>query len=130
MLDFYHGTTTKVIDSIKRDGLIPGRGEGGYEFAKQHGFGIAKLDAECGGCRSSVYLTTNEALARDFAERTVTKVQKGGKPVVVHVRLPAREMARLVIDGQWADTESERWGNGFRYPGVIKPSWIKGVIKS
>lgn len=79
----YHGTSSKFIESINKEGLRPS----GYTGVSQ---GITPKDFVSTG--------TDLATAQGFATRAAIK--SGGKPQVVKISLPRSEFEKLAVDSQ------------------------------
>ncbi len=113
----YHGTTSKFLPTIRRNGIKPGLGGGADDHAVKTGFGNFKVSFnEVPDRQESVFLSISPAAASVFGAKAVAL--NGGECVVLKIELPPNE--DLMPD--------EAGGrNSRRYVGTIDPSWIRAV---
>ena len=102
----YHGTTSKVLDRIRREGLVP-RGGG------------KKSPSDESGLRGrSVFAVNDKKAASAFAEMNVSR--RSGKAVVVELRIP-----KTMWDREFKSDVRFGTGAHAKYrPGVLPPEYI------
>lgn len=105
----YHGTTLEALESIKKNGLVPGKERGGDAYAESQGL----VDLS-GGRGASVYITPMASYALQFAN--LVHDVRGGEPVVLKINVKDTEHLK-------ADERSEP-GTAYRLEQIIPPSWI------
>ncbi len=115
----YHGTSTEAVNSILRDGLIPGKSEGADAWAKKNGWGVIVGAAE--GKQMSIYMTGNIKRAMYYAD--LAAKQRGWNPianenpgVVLEIRIPKNSKVKLIQD------KSDSMA--LRFEGKFPPEWI------
>ena len=117
MLNLYHGTASDALRSIAREGLVPGKGQGGDAAAIAaglHGIAVHSLIAR----PKSTYFTTSERDAKFFA-MIAAAVNPGSKPVVLQVRVP-----RALADTFKADELNKLDGVALRDEKPLPPKYI------
>jgi 2'-5' RNA ligase len=129
----FHGTADHLWKAIQKEGLIAGKGRGADELAKEYGgqllittpdgrIGMVTIDpdmlnaanAEIAGRTESIYLTEDRTMVERFA--ALVSQYNDSTPVVLEVRIPPEEKARLKFD---------ELSTGYRFEGRIPPEWIK-----
>jgi hypothetical protein len=112
---FYHGTDSRNIDSILREGLIPKKSPGADAWANRYAPDISG-NTKVAHRAPSVFLAKTPSHARQFAIYAAD-VNNTDKGAIFKITVPTTEIARLKedeIDTSW----------GFRFEGAIPPSWI------
>jgi RNA:NAD 2'-phosphotransferase (TPT1/KptA family) len=105
----YHGTSSKLLPSIKEKGIIAGHTKRKGEVGSQN---VGKIESR----DTSVYLSTTERKARDYAD--VSAYAHGGHPVVIAVHIPKEHASSVVRD------EQDKRNDSLRISRDIPASWI------
>ena len=111
----YHGTTDAALDAIKRDGIKAGAGKGADQSQP---LSVATF----GGRDASVYMIGDPEHAEIFAEMVARA--RNAKPIVLEVKIPTAEAARLKTDELAEDADRLL---AVRLESVIKPEWIARI---
>lgn len=129
-VEAYHGTTTKVVEAIMREGLRP---QGSSGMDTNHVSLLPKKVREAfpdlvesiktygASNKGYVFFSKDRTTAFDYAQK-LARVEKEYRPIVLQLRIPKRAFK------QFADVDplSKEWTQSFRFKGVIKPEWIVG----
>lgn len=114
----YHGTASSLMEKIKKEGFIAGKGKGADAWSKEH-WGAsppsARARVKC------IYMSPSEGAAKLFAAAAVDE-NPGSQPVIAKIQLPDEAITKLKGDPQSPP------GQAVKYPGRIPPEWIKGWI--
>lgn len=125
-VDFFHGTSSKMLERIQQEGLKPRAGVGALEWARIHKPRMFEGETHDERVQRSVYLTTNPGWALQFAEMAAEATQS--EPKVLRVKLPKKVVSKLWIDESIAGSiYAPDYGTGFRFEGEVKPMWLKEV---
>lgn len=116
----FHGTTDDALESIKQNGLVPGKGVGAAE--------LAGVVSDRNLRVHSVYLTQSKRLSDGYADFVAENKDHvfGGRhvPITLAITLPDDPD---VLDKVGPDPQTPPWASALRYEGVIPPEWIKVV---
>lgn len=93
MRTLYHGTSSRNLDSIKANGLIPGHAKGGDAYAKDH---YKKLAALTTKRKPSVFVSDNIADASEFSRISVEEL--GGDPIIITLHIPEAVFQEYEVD--------------------------------
>ena len=115
----YHGTVDAALRAIKRDGLVPAKGKGADEAAREAG---SKVGAASNLRRPSVFMIGSPEPAAMFAAYAAT-INKAA-PIVLEVKLPPT-VAKLAKTDELFDDADNLAAVRFEQP--IRPEWITRV---
>jgi hypothetical protein len=118
---FYHGTAKAALAAIKKEGLIPHKGEGADKWGIERGMPRETMMA--GDRKMSVYMSPYPDVAARFAEYAAE--QTGTKPVLLRVTLPPEESPNVKPDERFEPNPFTGENPAWRHIGPIKPEWIK-----
>lgn len=110
---FFHGTSSKAVESIMEKGLVPQGGPGGDAWASGKGMTVSGFTI--GDRAASVYVTPDPDFAKDFALYAAEVT--GSRAALLEVRIPADRAPDIFYD-------ERSTGGGVRFKGTIPPEWI------
>jgi hypothetical protein len=115
----FHGTASKALKLIMREGLQPAKEGGGDSWAEAKGW---KQNFKMGDRGVSVYFAKREKHCVEYANRAKS-ASKAKDAVIVQFRIPNEVFDASVFD--------EADPVGYRFKGSLKPEWVVGhkVIK-
>ena len=119
-VEMYHGTSSELIASIKKNGFVAGVAKGADTWAKQHNLRVS--GADIGDRRASVFFTTKKSNAISYANAVAET--SGGTPVVIKLRFPAAMASKFLVDERSPVNTSTGEVHGFRFRGVVSPEYI------
>lgn len=114
---WFHGTNSFVIDSIRKNGLLPGLKTGADAWAKKNN--MALCEATLASRAPSVFLVPDYTKARYYAG-LCSEMYASSMPVVLRIVFPLDWVAEIVAD------ELDRIG--WRIPKVVPPEFIQEII--
>jgi SPP1 gp7 family putative phage head morphogenesis protein len=120
----YHGTTEEALKDILKEGLVPLKGKGADATLAESG-DTEFIQKQVGDRKVSVYLTTNLALAQQFA--SLVSQRNHAEPVILQVKIPASKVNRITPDEQIQEEDAEANNPAIKYKGKIPASWIRKI---
>lgn len=117
----YHGTTDDKLSSIRKRGLVAGRGFGADKWAEERHWSLAEQTKQT---PLSVYVTPEPSYAAQFANYAADVVP-GSKPVVIELHVPRDVFERSFVK----DEQSEDDSPAFRTEHTIPPAYIVGSYR-
>lgn len=118
MKTLYHGTSSNNWDSIRTEGLVPGKSRGGDAWAQSRKMALVEQASKRA---PSVFVTDDQEVAIQFALYAFEEV--GGKPVIVKIDVPEDIFETFAKDDLYKPTDDSR---AYMAP-RIDPAYISGV---
>ena len=117
----YHGTSSAYIDSIKRQGIVPGASKGATHWGLMRSLHLrrAKDDA----IRPATYLSTKAAMAAAFAR--IVADMTGGTPVLLSIKLPEAQTELIERD---PDFSFDLLNGAFKTHHIVKSEWLVDLL--
>lgn len=121
----YHGTSKAALAGILKEGIVPAKGEGADQWARNRGRGQSYRERGVFMSRMSRIAAAFSQFAAQVKAGTwdhATDLVEGG--VVLEVDMSKADPAKIKADPQF-DRFEDDVNAAFIYDGVIPPSWIK-----